>query len=455
MSEISPLAGRILIVDDETTALENLAYLCRKEGHDVVTRNSGVKALELLERDRFDLVLTDLRMEKVGGMEILQRVVTTSPDTAVILITGHATLDSAISAMKAGAFHYIAKPFRLDEVREMVRQALELVALRRENRQLKDQLERFKSGAFITQDPETLKLLEIAQQISVTDTSVMISGESGTGKELLAQYIHSSSHRRNHPFIAINCGAFHEELLANELFGHESGAFTGASNSKKGLIESADGGSLFLDEIGEMPSAMQVKLLRVIQEREVLPLGANRAVSVNIRIITATHRSLEEEVRNGRFRQDLFYRLNVIALHLSPLAQRKGDTLLLAHHFMHKHVQRMQKSVTQIPQETIDILNSYPFPGNVRELENIIERGVALASSDKLIPENLPESLRGEPIQVIRRVRGKLPTLTEREEEYILYILQQCDQNKTRAAKILGIDRVSLWRKMKRYGFVE
>jgi len=453
MLESAPNSGRILIVDDEATAVENLAHVCRKEGYEVTTRMSGMGALEILDKKSFDVVLTDLQMEKVDGMAVLSHVKKIAPQTIVILITGYATLDSAVAAMKAGAYHYIAKPFRLDEVREVVRNALEMVNLKRENQQLKQQLSnKQRASSIITQDVIMQRLLETAQQIAPTDTNVLITGESGTGKELLAQFIHAHSGRNENPFQAINCGALQEDLLANELFGHEKGAYTGATESRKGLIEATNGGSLFLDEIAEMSLAMQVKLLRVIQEREVQRLGSNKSTPVNIRLIAATHRDLRDEIAAGRFRQDLYYRLDVVGLHLPPLADRRDDIPLLAYYFMRKHAAGMSREVDDIDSDAMAVLLDYDYPGNIRELENIIERGVALAKEGQLTVVNLPATLVEHTVQVIREKSGKLPTLVEREAEYIRHVLAHSKQNRTQAAKILGIDRVSLWRKLKKYG---
>ncbi|MGD9297800.1 MAG: sigma-54 dependent transcriptional regulator [Chromatiales bacterium] len=449
--------ARVLIVDDEAPAVLNLAHVCRKQGYDVITRASGAGALEALDSHQFDVVLTDLRMEKVDGMAVLQRARELDPDLAVILITGYATLESAIEAMKAGAFHYIAKPIRLDEVREVIEKALEMVRLKRENRQLRNLLgDQDTTGpSIITQDRAMQRLLDMATQIASADTNVLITGESGTGKELMARYIHDQSHRRQHHFQAINCGALQEELLANELFGHEKGAYTGAGEARPGLIEAADGGTLFLDEIAEMTPGMQVKLLRVIQEREVRRLGSTRAIPVDIRLITATHRDLRDAVAGGYFREDLYYRLDVVRLHLPPLAERRDDIPMLAYYFLRKHAARIGKDVEDIGPEAMAALVEYGYPGNIRELENIIERAVTLTRSKELTIRDLPPSLADHNLQVVREKEGRLPTLAEREEEYIRYVLDHCGQNRTRAAAILGIDRVSLWRKLKKYGMSE
>ena len=453
MTETASSFGRILIVDDEATAVENLAHVCRKQGHEVTTRTTGKGALDALETSIFDVVLTDLKMEKVDGMAILHRARELNPETAVILITGYATLDSAVEAMKGGAFHYIAKPFRLDEVREVVRNALELVKLKRENRLLKEHLTNHHGGpTIITRDAIMQRLLETARQIAPTDSNILISGESGTGKELLAHYIHNHSNRSEKKFQALNCGALQEELLANELFGHEKGAYTGATEPREGLIEATKGGTLFLDEIAEMSLGMQVKLLRVIQEREVQRLGSSVATPVDIRLIAATHRDLRAEVAAGRFRQDLYYRLDVIGLNLPPLAERRNDIPLLAYYFLRKYAARMNRTVEDIDSAAMSALLDYDYPGNIRELENIIERGVALAREGQLTMANLPANFAEYAVHVVREESGHLPTLAERELDYINYVLERYGQNRTRAAKVLGIDRVSLWRKLKKYG---
>jgi DNA-binding NtrC family response regulator len=448
--------GRLLIVDDEKVAVKNLEHVLKKEGYEVVATQSGGNALAHLDKQAFDVVLTDLRMEKIDGMQILQKCRASHPDTEVILITGHATLESAVEAMKHGAFYYIAKPFRLDEVRKVVAEAMEKVRLRAENRSLREQVESFQGKVrIITQNAEIQRLLEMARQIAPTDCNVLLTGESGTGKELFARYLHHHSRRGGGvnagPFLAVNCGAFHEELLANELFGHRKGAFTGATTDRKGLLEAAAGGTLFLDEVTEMSPAMQVKLLRTIQEREVLPLGATRPVKVDVRFVAATNRDLPEMIKRGEFRQDLWFRLNVVNLHIPPLSQRREDVPLLAYHFLAQCAARMDKRVTEIAPQAIDILKAHDFPGNVRELENIIERGVAIATSDTIESANLPDDLRELAIHSFRRQDGRLPSLDEQEREYIRRVLQEAGGNQTLAAQILGIDRVSLWRKLKRY----
>lgn len=444
---------KILIVDDEKIALKNLEHVMKKEGYDVVATQSGQNALKLLEEHRFNVVLTDLKMEKVDGMQILKRCHELYPDMEVIMITGFATLDSAVEAMKQGAFYYIAKPFKLDEVRKVVKEAIEKVKLKRENRHLREQIENYQGKVrIITQDANMQRLLDTARQIAPTDCNVLISGESGTGKELFARYIHFNSKRADGPFSAVNCGAFTEELLANELFGHEKGAFTGATAMKKGLIEMASGGTLFLDEITEMPPSMQVKLLRVIQEREVLLLGSTEPVKVDVRFIAATNRDLPDAIRKGDFRQDLYFRLNVVSLNVPPLSERKEDIPILSYYFLKKYAVLMKKDVAEISPDVIALLLNYDFPGNVRELENIIERGVALAGENTIDVAHLPEDLRELSIKTFRKKEGKMPSLEDQEMSYISWVLNEVGGNKTLAAQILGIDRVSLWRKLKKYG---
>jgi len=444
--------ARLLIVDDEKVALRNLEHVMKREGYEVVATQSGGNALAHLDKQDFDLVLTDLRMEKVDGMQILQKCRASHPGTEVILITGYATLESAVEAMKHGAYYYIAKPYRLDEVRKVVAEALTKVRLRNENQALRAQVESYQGKVrIITQNADMQALLDMARQVAPTDCNVLITGESGTGKELFARYLHHHSKREAGAFLAVNCGAFNEELLANELFGHVKGAFTGAQADKRGLVAAANGGTLFLDEITEMSPAMQVKLLRVLQEREVLPLGGTRPQAVDVRFVAATNRKLIEMVKNGGFRQDLYFRLNVVNLLIPPLSRRRDDIPLLAYHFLKKCAARMGRNVTEIAPDALDLLKAYDFPGNVRELENIIERGVAISTASRIETASLPDDLRELAIRTFRKKEGRLPSLEEQERDYIRWVLQEAGGNQTLAAQILGIDRVSLWRKLKRY----
>lgn len=447
---------KILIVDGEKITLKNLEYVLKKEGYDVIATMSGTNALKLLQEQEFDLVLTDLKIKNVDGLEVLERCKRLYPDTKVIIITAYATIPSAVESMKKGAYDYIAKPFKLEEVKRIVKEAMEKVKLKKENRFLREELERYAGKIkIITQNPEMQRLLDIARQIGPTDCNVLISGESGTGKELFARYIHFYSRRAQGPFLAINCGAFTEELLSNELFGHEKGAFTGATSLKKGLIEMASGGTLFLDEITEMAPSMQVKLLRVIQERELLRLGGTEPIKVDVRFVAATNRDIQDVIRLGHFRQDLYYRLNVVSIRIPPLSERKDDIPLLVQYFLKKYSATMQKDVTEVADDVIALLLNYDFPGNVRELENIIERGVALTNSNKIEIAQLPEDLKQLNIRTFRKKGGRIPSLEEQEKSYIKWVLKEVGGNKTIASQILGIDRVSLWRKLKKYGMEE
>ncbi|MEZ0344330.1 MAG: sigma-54 dependent transcriptional regulator [Caldimicrobium sp.] len=450
-------APKILVVDDEKLTLKNLSYVLTKEGYEVKTAESGPLALKYLQAEEFDLVITDLKMEKVTGIDILEKCKELWPDTEVIMITAYASVDSAIEAMKKGAYHYITKPFKLDELRKVVKEALEKVSLKRENQKLKEELKKIKGESLdiITKNPEMKKILEIAEKIAPTDCPVLILGETGTGKELLARFIHQKSLRKDRTFLAVNCGAFSEELLSNELFGHEKGAYTGAVSTKKGLLEIADGGTLFLDEITEMSLTMQVKLLRVIQEKEFMRIGGTQPIKVDVRFIAATNKDIRKEIEQGRFREDLYFRLNVVTLKLPPLSERKEDIPLLAYYFLKKYSQEMHKRVSQIDEKAMELLMEYDYPGNIRELENIIARAVALTNSEKIEVHHLPEEFQKFKFFTYRKRDQKLLTLEEQEKEYIKFVLKETGWNKSLAAQILGIDRATLWRKLKKYGLEE
>lgn len=442
----------VLIVEDDEIARRNLEHILSKEDYEIQAVGSGLEALRLLEKRPFDLVVTDLRMEKVDGMEILSRVKERHPETEVIMITGYATVTSAIEAIKRGAFHYIPKPYQIDEVRALVRQALEKKHLKDEVKELRERLKgRGEAPLIIGKNKKIQELIETVERIAPTDCNVLIVGETGTGKELIARKIHHASRRADKRFVALNCGAFSEELLANELFGHEKEAFTGAATTKVGLFEAADGGTIFLDEIGDMPPSMQSKVLRVIQEQVLLRVGGTRPVPIDVRIVAATNKDLKALVGEGRFRSDLYFRLNVVTLRVPPLAERKDDIPLLAHHFMRKYSERQGRQMRGISEEMMEVLMNYPFPGNVRELENIVERAVTLSKGEELEPQDLPEELQMVRFRAVRPGSRAMPTLAETEREYIKWVLSQTNGNKTKAAEILGIDRVSLWRKIKQF----
>jgi DNA-binding NtrC family response regulator len=445
---------QILLIDDEAIALTNLTHVLKREGYDVTACKDGEAGLEALERSDFDLVLTDLKMPGIDGMAVLRQVHASHPDVPVIMITGHATLDSAVEAMKAGAHHYLAKPFRLAEAREVVRSALEMRRIKRENQELRLRVEQLQNPhTIITQDLGMQRLLETARRIATTDSSVVIHGESGTGKELLARYIHQSSRRAEGPFVAFNCGALSEDLAANELFGHEKGAFTGAQARKIGLIEAANGGTLFLDEVAELPMSVQIKLLRVLQEREVMRVGSVEPVKVDVRVLAASNRDLKEAVDSGQMRSDLYFRLNVVTLSLPSLRERRDDIPLLAYFLLRKFAVMMDRPLKEITPEAMQRLVEYDYPGNVRELSNFIERGVALAQGEQLDVEHLPQHLGKLTVRVFAPTRAAAPaTLEAQEKEHILRALEMAKGNRSEAARMLGIDRVSLWRKLKKYG---
>jgi len=444
---------RILVVDDEKIARDNLEHVLRREGYEVASAASGQQALRLIGAQEFDIVLTDLKMERIDGMEVLEKTKARHPEIEVIIVTGYATIPSAIEAVKKGAFHYVAKPYNLDEVRSAVAKALERKRLRDETRQIR-------AGAkenipfLIGKSGKVQEIISLIKQVAPTDSNVLITGESGTGKELVARLIHYYSRRAKGPFTAINCGAFTEELLANELFGHEKDAFTGATSTKAGLLETAAGGTVFLDEIGDMPSAMQIKMMRVLQQREVIRVGGTKAVPLDVRFVAATNKDLKRSAEEGSFRQDLYYRLNVVPVRMPPLAERKEDIPLLACYFLDRYAAAAGKAITDISDEARELLVAYDYPGNVRELENIIERAVALENDSVIMAKDLPPDLQALVIQTFRR-DSHLMSLEEREKEYLKWMLHQVDGNKTKAAEMLGINRVSLWRKLKRYGLAD
>jgi DNA-binding NtrC family response regulator len=444
--------ARILIVDDEAIARDNLEHVLRKEGYDTVAVGSGALAIGELEKIEFDLVMTDLRMQQVDGLQVLERSRELYPNTEVIMITGYATVSTAVEAMQKGAYHYLPKPYKIEEVRALVRQALEKRRLKQEVSELRRQVQSQQGiSLLIGSSPNMESLKKTMAQIAPTDCTVLILGETGTGKELVARTIHQLSNRAEKRFLAVNCGAFSEELLANELFGHEKEAFTGARGIKRGLLEAASGGTVLLDEIGDMPASMQVKLLRVLQEKNLIRVGGTEEIPVDIRVLAATNKDLRHEVERGNFRQDLFYRLNVIALHVPTLAERRDDIPLLCQHFLYKFSQAQGKQIASIANEAMNILLCYEFPGNIRELENVLERAVALAEGSTIELQHLPLDLQQLTVSFQCSRPRQFLTLEEHEREYISWILEQVRDNKTKAAEILGIDRVSLWRKLRRY----
>lgn len=448
------MKGKILIVDDERMARQGLELMLKQEGYSVVSADSGISALRKMANSEFDVVITDLKMKQIDGMDILVKTKEKYPGTEVIMITAYATVDTAIEAMQKGAYHYIPKPYKFAEVRMIVQRAFERKQLKDEVRDLKrDYKERVETSLTIGKSRIMQDLIEMVAQIAPSDSNVLIFGETGTGKELIARTIHHWSDRSDKRFLAFNTSAFTDELLANELFGHEKDAFTGATSTKVGLLEAANGGTVFLDEIGDMPASMQVKLLRAIEETSLLRVGGTQPISIDIRIVAATNKDLNEEVKAGRFRKDLFYRLNVINLHLPPLAERRDDIPLLAHHFLHHYSKAQGKTIETISDEAMEILTSYEYPGNIRELENIIERAVALCVETTILPKHLPQEIERLCFKVYRSSSSlQIPTLEENERQYVLSVLKSVDGSRGKAAEIMGIDRSSLWRKLKRWG---
>jgi len=447
---------RVLIVDDESGMLETLRILLKGEGFAPIVARGGRQGLDQLAAMRPDIVLTDVRMPDVSGVQVLSAAREQDPGVPVILMTAQATLQSAMQAVNEGAYYYIQKPFRNDELVAILRRAAEHRRLRVENQTLRQEIRRRDRSAAIrpvgTSKP-WLAALELAETVAPTDSTVLLTGESGTGKEVVARYIHDLSTRVDHGFLSINCGALPESLLESELFGHVKGAFTGAVRDKVGLFSAANGGTFFLDEIGETTPATQVKLLRVLQQREVIPVGATEAMAVDTRVLAATNRELEEEIRQGTFRADLFYRLNVIAIHLPALRQRCEDIPLLAGAFLSRAAIQRQQEPKTLAAEALDAMMVYRWPGNVRELENAMERAVLLSAGRTIQAAALPERVterRAEPLVTDRP--AQTPTLDAIERAYIVWVLQNEGGNKARAAEVLGIDPSTLYRKLARYG---
>lgn len=443
---------RILVVDDEAIARDNIAYMLQKSGYEVFTSENGEKAITVIQDRDVDLVLTDLKMKGQDGMAVLGACKKMSPETEVIVITGYASVDTAVEAIKKGAYHYLAKPVKIDEMLALVQKALEKRALCREVIELRKQVSSRQGITRILGRSLKMQLLrESIAQVAQLDCNVLILGETGTGKEMVARTIHELSPRSDHRFVAFNCGAFTEELITSELFGHEKGAFTGASQIKKGLLELAEGGTVFFDEVGELSLPMQVKLLRVLQERTLMRVGATEDIPVDIRILAATNKDLKKEVENGRFRLDLFYRLDVLTIKVPSLAERKEDIPILVNHFLAKHSPYSAKQ-PKLSQEVAQQLKQYEYPGNVRELENIAQRLLLQCDGETIEQSHLIEDLQIGSATPTRSAMHSWPSLEEHEKNYILDVLDETEGNKSKAAKILNIDRVSLWRKIKRYG---
>jgi len=446
-----PSVRLAIIEDEEISGLrlqENLAEL----GYPVDLFFEGNSFLNAFLASPHDLVITDLKLPDVSGMDILRRVKARRSDTEVVVVTGHASIDSAIEAVRAGAFHYLTKPIRLAEFDNLIARIIEKIKISNEASSLRALMAHNAGKAgIIGTSPEMEQVYRLIEKVAPLGCPVIIQGESGTGKELVARAIHVLSHRNQGPIVSFNCGGFSPELIANELFGHEKGAFTGAFASRMGLLQSANGGTVLLDEIADMPADMQIKLLRVLQEGQIYRVGASRPIHLDIRILAASNRDLKEQVRSGRFREDLFFRLNVMTILLPRLVERKGDLWLLADHFRHKFSKAYQKDVRGFSVKTREMLAQYEFPGNIRELENIIARAVALADGTEIQVEDLPPFLTASHSPP----ETGLQSLEEMERAHIARVLRSVGGHRDKAASILGITRSTLWRKINKFGLVE
>jgi len=453
------MSGRILIVDDDADQRELLETGLTKRGFTVVTCAGAEEALDLVEVDDFDVVVTDLKLRGMSGLELCKRLASFRTDLAVVVITGFGSMEAAIEAIRAGAYDFITKPFDLDVLRIALDRAVHHRALTKEVTRLRRVVaESEQFGGLLGTSPAMKKVYDLVERVAETDASVLITGESGTGKELVARAIHDRSRRKGGPFVALNCAAVAETLLESELFGHVRGAFTDAKQGRAGLFVEANGGTLFLDEIGEMPLGLQPKLLRALQERRVRPVGGNAEVAFDARLVTATNRDLETAVEEGRFRGDLFYRIDVVHVPVPPLRARGTDVLLLAQHFAQHFAGTFAKKVTGLSPGVAEKLLAYPWPGNVRELGNAMERAVALSRSENLAVEDLPEKIRNyqmSELVVSSFDPTELVGLDEIERRYILRVLEAVHGNRTLAAQTLGLDRKTLYRKLKAYGVTD
>jgi len=449
------MKNQVLIVDDDRAHRIMLKTLLSEWGHDIHEADDGGTAIEMVQEKPFDLVLMDIRMLNVSGLEALSQIKSYNPAIPVIIMTAYSSVETAIDALKKGAYDYLTKPLDFDKLHIIMDRAMEHCRLKVENRLLKKTIEnQFDTQNIVGQSPSMLKLLNVASQAAPSEATVLITGESGTGKELIAGLIHYNSPRKEGPFIKINCAAITETLIESELFGHEKGAFTGADRKKEGRILQANGGSIFLDEVSEMPATMQVKLLRVLQERELTPVGGDKVLSFDVRVIAATNKLLPDLIANGLFREDLYYRLNVIGLNVPPLRQRQEDIPILAHHFLDLFTKKNNKDLKGFTPKFMDTLLRYDWPGNVRELMNAIERSVVLAQSDYLDDDtiSIPNSQNNDRQEAFQDIANK--PLEDIEKSAILTTLHSADGNKSETARRLGITRKTLHKKLKQYGMM-
>ncbi len=459
-------SDHILVVDDELSMRELLEVMLSREGYELSFSPDGRSAIRQLEKERFDLILCDIRLGDITGLEVLKFAKERCPETVVIMISAYASTEAAVEAMNLGAYDYVPKPFDNDELKNTIAKALELRTIEREKKTLDDEVKRnLHFNMIVGGSPGMERIYELIRQVAATRTTVLITGESGTGKELIARAIHEQSDRCDKAFVAINCGGIPESLMESELFGHKRGSFTGAVGDKEGLFETAQGGTVFLDEISDLSMPLQVKLLRAVQEKIIKPVGSNTDIKIDVRFLSATNRNLEEEVIAGRFREDLFYRLNVIELKVPPLRERKGDLRALAQHFLEKYSKEMGKQIAKISSYAIDLLQKYDFPGNVRELENLIERSVALSTTNIILPDSLAlsthkrrwiEGVENQRFDV-NSVAGGVeldPILDSIEAAYIKKALDITDGNRHKAAELLGINLRSLRYRLSKHDFM-
>ncbi|MBI4221535.1 MAG: sigma-54-dependent Fis family transcriptional regulator [Planctomycetes bacterium] len=458
------MKNKILIVDDEKLMRVSLEDKLTKEGYAVNSLSNAVEGIKLLQSTNFDAVITDLRLPKIDGMDFLREIKKASPDTVVIIMTAYGSIENAVTAMKEGAYDYVTKPFSLEELTVKLQKALKHKDTIAENIMLKQRvLSQYGYDNMIGKSEGMKRVFEIISTVSNRDTTILIQGESGTGKELTAGAIHYNSNRRDGPFIKVSCAALNKEILESELFGHEKGSFTGAIKTRRGRFELADGGTIFLDDVDDIPLEMQVKLLRVLQEREFERVGGEETIPVNVRVICATKKDLRKLVQEGGFREDLYYRLHVVTVHLPPLRERKEDIPLLVTYFIKKYAERQRVTVNSVSQETLNLLMLYNWPGNIRELENVIEHAVAFCTSDVIIPKNLPGNLiEGEtpsgifPIELSTIDSIDLQeTLSEAERKLLMWAYQKTNGNQVRMSEILRIPRTTLQNKLVKYNITK